>query len=208
MRILQTLQSATLVLLFLSPLPSRAQTKEQVDSALATLSPASQTVIKQLASLNSLPPGEWRFHAGDLPHGESVDLDDSAWEIRKPGSIAPSESVWYRRIIEVPVNLNGYDLTRARVWFRFRTDVNGPMTEIVYFNGRRVAMGNDLEPILLFDSSKPGDKILVAVKLLETVDQKVFTAVELPVDVPASRPNPKDAYQQLLSAAMLIPSLR
>ncbi len=207
MRILQTLQSATLVLLFLNPLTSRAQTKEQVDSALATLSPASQNVIKQLASLNSLPPGEWRFHAGDLPHGESVDLDDSAWEIRKPGSIAPSESVWYRRMIEVPVNLNGYDLTGARVWFRFRTDVNGPMTEIVYFNGRRVAMGDDLEPIALFDSSKPGDKLLVAVKLLETVDQKVFTAVELPVDVPATRPNPKDAYQQLLSAAMLIPSL-
>jgi len=43
------------------------------------------------------------------------------------------------------------------------------MPEIFYFNGRRVAFGDDLEPIVLFDKAKPGDKILVAVMLLHTV---------------------------------------
>jgi len=62
------------------------------------------------------------------------------------------------------------------VWFNFQDDANGPATQIVYFNGRRVAMGDDLEPIILFDPAKPGDKILVAVKLLQTVDEKHFTA--------------------------------
>ena len=55
---------------------------------------------------------------------------------------------------------------------------NGPMPEIIYFNGRRVAMGEDLEPIVLFDQAKPGDKVLVAVKLLHTVDQKHFAGAE------------------------------
>jgi alpha-mannosidase len=40
------------------------------------------------------------------------------------------------------------------------------MPEILYFNGRRVAMGDDLEPVPLFESAKPGDKVTVAVKLL------------------------------------------
>jgi alpha-mannosidase len=35
------------------------------------------------------------------------------------------------------------------VWFDFQDDANGPAMEIVYFNGRRVAMGDDLEPFFL-----------------------------------------------------------
>jgi alpha-mannosidase len=50
------------------------------------------------------------------------------------------------------------------------------MPEILYFNGRRVAMGDDLEPVVLFDKAKPGDKVTVAVKLLHTVDTKSFAA--------------------------------
>jgi alpha-mannosidase len=207
MRILKALPPIILLILCFHPLLSMAQTKEEEDAALATLSPASRTAIQELASLRSLPAGEWRFHAGEIPHGEAMDLDDSAWETRKPGSTAPSDSVWYRRLVEIPARLNGYDLTGSRIWFQFRVDVNGPMTQIIYFNGKRVAMGEDLEPLVLFDSCKPGDKILVAVKLLQTVDQKIITAIDLPIDPPPGKPNPTDTRQELLSAAMLIPSL-
>ena len=34
------------------------------------------------------------------------------------------------------------------------------MPQILYFNGRRVAMGDDLEPIVLFDDAQPGDKVV------------------------------------------------
>ena len=54
-------------------------------------------------------------------------------------------------MIEVPKTFNGYDLTGSRIWFHFVANANGPMPEIVYFNGRRVAMGEDLEPIVFFD---------------------------------------------------------
>jgi alpha-mannosidase len=155
-------------------------------------SPAESKVVARLESLQTLPSGSWRFHAGDVAHGEAVSLDDASWKTVEPKSEAGKEAVWYRRTIEVPKTLNGYDLTGAEVSFRFRATANGPMPEIIYFNGRRVALGDDLEEIPLFTDAKPGDKILVAVKLLPTVDDKTFRSVEMKVSFSANRPNPED----------------
>jgi alpha-mannosidase len=177
------------------------------------LSPAAIAKLHTIEMLNSLPVGEWRFHAGDIPHGESPTLDDSAWPLQKPRAKAPQDAVWYRRVIEVPKTLNGYDLTGSRIWFQFRADANGPMPQIIYFNGRRVALGDDLEPIVLFDPAKPGDKVLVAVKLLRTVDEKTFAGVSLKIEPnpnatsATARPNPEDIRIQCISAANILPAL-
>lgn len=171
------------------------------------LTPAEQKVIERLQSLETLPSGAWRFHAGDVPHGESVTLDDSNWEQVQPKSQAGKEAVWYRQTIEIPKTLHGYDLTGADVSFRFRAYANGPMPEILYFNGRRVALGDDLEQVELFHDAKPGDKVLVAVKLLPTVDNKRFDHVELNITFAANRPNPEDLRKEFISAADLLPSL-
>jgi alpha-mannosidase len=175
------------------------------------LSPAAIAKLHTVEMLNSLPVGEWRFHAGDIPHGESPSLDDSAWPLQKPRAKAPQDAVWYRRVIEVPKTLNGYDLTGSRIWFQFRADANGPMPEIIYFNGRRVALGDDLEPIVLFDPAKPGDKVLVAVKLLHTVDEKTFAGVSLKIEPNPNaanpRPNPEDIRIQCIAAANILPAL-
>ncbi len=180
---------------------------------IKNLSPAAQQTLRTLESLTELPTGQWRFHAGDVPHGESPTLDDSSWPLVAAPSRAPKEAVWYRRVIEVPKTLHGYDITGSRIWFQFQADANGPMPEIIYFNGRRVALGDDLEPIMLFAPARPGDKILVAVKLLHTVDNKSFTGVKLRVepnpDDPASssRPNPQDLRIQCITAAEMLPAL-
>jgi alpha-mannosidase len=178
---------------------------------LKNLSPSALETLHTLETLDALPAGEWRFHAGDLAHGESVTLDDSKWELVKPHSKAPTDAVWYRREIEVPKTLNGYDITGSRVWFQFQADANGPMPEIIYFNGRRVALGDDLEPIVLFEPAKPGEKILVAVKLLHTVDQKTFRGVTLRVESDplgtSLRPSPDDIRVQCITAANMLPVL-
>ncbi len=169
--------------------------------------------LHTLETLNFLPADEWRFHAGDVPHGEAVGLDDAAWPVVKAGSMAPRSAVWYRRKIEVPRTLHGYDIAGARVWFQFRSTANGPMPEIVYFNGRRVALGDDLEPIVLFEPAKPGDTVEVAVKLLQTVDEKTFRGASLRIEAIASatggeaRPSPEDVRVQCLAAADLLPEL-
>jgi alpha-mannosidase len=182
-----------------------AQTPEQAAQVLKPYSVQSQTVAQRLTLLNRLPAEEWRYHAGDLAHGESPDLDDSSWQLVKPRMQAPQDAVWFRRRVEVPQSLQGYDLTGARIWFRIEADANGPMPEIIYFNGRRVAMGDDLEPIVLFDKATPGEKVLVAVKLLHTVDKKTFAQTELKIDFAENRPNPEDLRLEILSAALLIP---
>ena len=188
---------------------------------LKNLSPQAIEKLHTLDSLNALPAGEWRFHPGDLPHGESVSLDDSSWQSvplptdgTKPVHIG-KEAVWYRKWVEVPKTLHGYDVSGQRITFQFRAHANGPVPEIIYFNGRRVALGEDLEAISLFEPAKPGDRVLVAVKLLGTVDAKTIDAAKLRVTEPelgtevkpVHRPSPDDIRNQVITAANLLPAL-
>ena len=159
------------------------------------------------AGLQALPDGDWKMHSGDLAHGEAVKLDESSWQPIAVEGKAGKEAVWFRQSYQVPATLHGYDLTGTRIWFEFHARANGPMPEILYFNGRRVAMGDDLEPEVLFDDARPGDKVTVAVKLLHTVDTKSFYGATLKIDFPENRPNPGDLRQEFLSAALLVPSL-
>jgi alpha-mannosidase len=169
------------------------------------LTPESRSVLDKLASLSALPKPDWRYHAGDLPHGESPSLDDASWQ--PATSPLPGEAIWLRATIEVPKTLNGYDLTGSQISFRLLIDANGPVTQIVYFNGRRVAMGTSLEPIELFPDAHPGDKVLVAVKLLHSEDQKRLRGSELTIQFAANRPNPEDFRQEAVSASLLLPAL-
>jgi alpha-mannosidase len=173
----------------------------------ATLDAGSRAVIDRLGALRELPDGVWKTHSGDLAHGEAVNLDENGWQEIKRGDKAPNEAVWFRQTFQVPQALSGYDLTGARIWFQFHAYANGPMPQILYFNGRRVAMGDDLEPIVLLDQVRPGDKVTVAVKLLHTVDTKSFQGATLRIEFPESRPNPADLRTEFQSAALLVPSL-
>jgi alpha-mannosidase len=188
-------------------LPVLGQHGKPVPQPGDNLPAASRAVINRLESLSQLPAGAWKMHTGDLTHGEEVNLDDGGWQTVEAGAKTSMDAEWFRQTFQIPDTLHGYDLTGARVWFQFHANANGPMPEILYFNGRRVAMGDDLEPIVLFDQARPGDKVVVAVKLLATVDVKQFRGATLRIDFPESRPNPEDLAQEFLTAAVLVPSL-
>jgi alpha-mannosidase len=192
---------------FFSARPAASQPGAEVERAAATLPAQSRAVVERLISLSQLPPGTWKMHSGDLAHGEQVNLDESDWQAMALGAQAPTGAVWFRQTIQVPDTLNGYDLSGARIWFQFHATANGPMPQILYFNGRRVAMGDDLEPIVLLDDVRPGDKVVIAVKLLATVDTKTFRGATLRIEFAENRPNPEDLAQEFLSAAVLLPSL-
>jgi len=179
-----------------------AQTAADSAKIVAFLPADTHVVIDRLSSLSELPDGAWKMHSGDLAHGEAVELNESDWQLIAKGP-APKDALWFRQTFEVPATLHGYDLTGARIWFQFHAYANGPMPEIHYFNGRRAAMGDDLEPVVLFDGAKPGDKVTVAVKLLHTVDTKKFQGATLHIDFPANRPSPEDLREEFLSAALL-----
>jgi alpha-mannosidase len=183
------------------------QSAAEAAKIAAPLPADARAVLSRLSTLGELPDGAWKMHAGNLAHGEAVTLDESDWQPITLKSKAPKEAVWFRQSYQVPATLGGYDLTGARIWFQFQAYANGPMPEILYFNGRRVAMGDDLEPVVLFDGAKPGDKVTVAIKLLHTVDEKTFQGATLKIDFPDGRPNPEDLREEFLSAALLVPAL-
>jgi len=184
-----------------------AQRLSDFEKATQTLPANAQTVVHRLETLRELPDGQWRIHAGDLMHGEATDVDTSNWQVVPNNYKAPNEAVWLRQTYTIPETLSGYDLTGARIWFDFHAYGNGPMPEIYYFNGRRVAIGEDLEPMVMLDKAKPGDTVVVAVKLLHTVDTKTLRGATLRIDIPETRPNPVDLWQELLSSALMVPSL-
>ncbi len=186
---------------------ARAQSAQDVAAAEKLISPSARDAVNRLGELSHLPEGQWRYHIGNVAHGEDPALDDSSWPVAQPNSDYSTEAMWFRQWIEVPKTLQGYDLTGARIWFQFNAWVNGPLPQIIYFNGRRVAMGDDLAPIVLVDQAKPGDRILVAVKLLATVDRKHFAGTPMNIDFAPNRPSPEDMREEFLTAALLVPSL-
>ena len=173
----------------------------------AQLPEQSRAVVERLLSLGQLPAGTWKMHTGDLAHGEAVSLDETDWQPVALMAKAPNDAVWFRQTIQIPDTLNGYDLSGARIWFQFHAEANGPMPQMIYFNGRRAAMGEDLEPIVLLDDAHPGDKVVIAVKLMHTVDVKTFRGATLNIDFASGRPNPEDMAQEFLSASVLLPTL-
>ena len=184
-----------------------AKVAAEIDRVASNLPPESRNVITRLTMLRELPGGVWKMHSGDLAHGEDVNLEESGWQTFAVPGRAPNDGVWFRQTYTVPDTLGGYDLTGARVWFQFHADANGPMPEILYFNGRRVALGDDLEPVVLFDGAKPGEKVTVAIKLLHTVDTKSIRGATVRVDFPENRPSPEDLRIEFMSAAVLVPTL-
>jgi alpha-mannosidase len=187
-------------------LPAIAQFGQQPPAAEAPLDAAAQATLDRLGSLGSFPAAQWRYHPADIAHGEDPALDDTSWHLAAtPVNKTDHEAVWYRARLTVPKTLNGYDLTGARIWIRFDVSANGPMPEILYFDGRRVALGEDLEQTVLFDKAKPGDSVLVAVKLLHTNDDKRFNGVQMHIDMAPGRPNPLDLRTQFLVAQKLLP---
>ena len=181
------------------------QTPEQLAHATKSLSPQSQSILNRLTELTNLRSPEWKVHIGDLMHGEDPALDDSQWAKNTPNFEMPADrAMWYRASIEVPKLFHGYDLTGSRIWFQFRFSGATLFPAIVYFGGLRVAMGEALEPIALFDKAQPGDKILVAVKLPAIGDTKHFRDTLLRIQPAASRPDFEALRQELIVASALL----
>ena len=172
-----------------------------------TFSPQAKQVIDRLGTFDSIPADTWQYHLGDIAHGERPDLDTSGWQTVHLPFTAPHGAVWLRHWVEVPKTLHGYDLSGSQIWFHIQVGANGPVPTILYYNGSRIALGDDLEKQLLFNEAKPGDKVLIAVKLLQTQAKKDIRAAKLNVVFSGNRPNPSIVRDELISAAHLLPAI-
>lgn len=125
-------------------------------------------------------PG-WRFHKGDVDNGDSIDLDDTLWEVittPHSASLVPAEAsggrnyqgvIWYRKHFEVDESLKDRDIS---IYFEA---IMGKA--IVYVNGQKVRdhFGGYLPfSVSLTDAGvKPGEKCIVAV-MADNSDDKSY----------------------------------
>jgi alpha-mannosidase len=179
--------------------------RAQDDKKLSLFSPAAQAKLERLSLLRKgLVDGPWKFHAGDVPHGEDPALDDSSWSVGQGKYETTDGSVWFRRTFVVPASLQGIDLRGSQIFFQFHAFAHGAMPEILYVNGRRIALGENLEPVELTATIVPGEEIHIAVKLLHTADVKHITPASYMLRLNPLRPNPIDIEAEIESAADLL----
>jgi len=194
-------KSLPFVLALCAVLPADCQTPR------LELSAPARKVVAQLAELSGLADGAWRYHEGDVAHGEDPALDDSGWKSERSSLELENGSYWFRRTITLPAQWKGYDLNGTALMFRFNASSPGTCPEIVYVNGRRIAMGESLEPVTLVDKLVPGEVVHLAVKLLPTLGAKHVKPASYMLQFSAARPNPVDVGVEIETASLLLPKL-
>jgi len=91
----------------LAALPALGQHGKPVSQPGSNLPAASRAIIDRLESLSQLPVGVWKMHAGDLAHGEDVNLDDSGWQTATMRADTSMDAEWFRQTFSIPETLHG-----------------------------------------------------------------------------------------------------
>ena len=178
--------------------------------------PYKQT-LDRLDGLTRQNEGEWRFHA-DVPHPEDPGLNDSDWgrltvkNISGPGGRNANEEHWagtrvFRRWIQIPEKITGYATQGSRVSIDLRFGSPQSLRITVFSNGAILYRGSDddILPMLLTENAQPGQKFLVAARVVaEDNAQSEFFHSELTIEPPHVRPDPTFLRMELLSARPII----
>ncbi len=173
--------------------------------------------LDRLASLTNQPEPEWRFHS-DVPHPEDPGLADSDWGILRvrnvsgPGGRTANEEHWtgtrvFRRWIQIPEKINGYATQGSQVSIDLRFGSPGSLRITVFSNGAILYRGSDddILPMLLTENAQPGQKFLIAARVVAGDDvQSEFFRSELTIQPPSTRPDPIFLRTELLSARPII----
>ena len=185
--------------------------------AQSTTTDPYKGTLDRLNSLTRQPESDWRFH-GDIPHPEDPGLNDSDWgvfavkNVSGPGGQHANEEHWagtrvFRRWVQVPEKINGYATQGSRVWLDLRFGSPGKLMISVFSNGAVLYRGDDdnILPVLLSENAQPGQKFLVAVRVVagDAVQSEFFHS-ELTIDPPKTRPDPARLRLELLGSRPII----
>jgi alpha-mannosidase len=173
--------------------------------------------LDRLLSLTGQGEADWRYHA-DVPHPEDPGLSDSDWTMLSVKNASPeteeksnterwTETRVFRRWIQVPDAINGYATQDARVTLdlRFRTDET--LTVTIFSNEAILYRGDEdnFFPVVLTEHAQPGQKFLVAVRVVEAGNGPIaFVRSELRIAPPHHRIDPAFLRTQILAARPII----
>src|SRR5271167_2693340 len=170
-------------------------------------------VLDHLQAITTIPLDSWKMIATDLPHGETP---GAALAEAKPLALKQNLQlpVWLYESVEVPAALNGYSIVGSRVSLNLNLGGNTGILISVFVNGNMVARGDEDSqvPIALTQSAEPGQKLLIAVRLLPSGTVGCcggppvtrLEAASLVFTPPENRPDPAILRQEIMAAELLI----
>ncbi len=157
--IMKRLAAAFVLFFFLSSALAVAQTQPPADPY--------KPVLDRLQAITTMPLDSWKVIGSDLPHGEtpSGSLAEAKPVALKQNFQLP---VWLYKSVEVPPALNGYSVSGSRVALNLNIGGNTGILISVFVNGNMVARGDQDSqvPIAVTQSAQPGQKLLIAVRVL------------------------------------------
>src|SRR5579863_5512444 len=209
--------SATPILLGVLLLITGSPVAAQGSPASDLPSDSYKPTLDRLDSLTRLDESEWRFHS-DVPHPEDQSLSDSDWNtfavknVSGPGGGHAADEHWtgtrvFRRWVEIPEKINGYATQGSEVRLDLRFGSRDSLMITVFSNGVIVYRGDDddILPVLLTANAQPGQKFLVAARVVSEGDAEAeFFHSELIIHPPASHPDPAFLRMEILAARPVI----
>ncbi|MGC1453272.1 MAG: alpha-mannosidase [Candidatus Sulfotelmatobacter sp.] len=176
-----------------------------------------KSTLDRLEALTRESEAEWRFHT-DVPHPEDPGLNDADWSLltvkNVPGPRGgdANEEHWsgtrvFRRWIQIPEKINGYATQGSRVSLDLRFRSSEDLRITIFSNGAILYRGSadDILPMVLSENAEPGQKFLVAVRVVAGDEQKSeFVHSEITIEPPHARPDPSFLRVELLSARPVI----
>src|SRR6266700_3205104 len=176
-----------------------------------------KSTLDRLEALTRQGETEWRSHT-DVPHPEDPGLSDSNWgtltvkNVSGPGGRNENEEHWkgtrvFRRWIQIPEKVNGYATQGSKVSIDLRFGSPSSLKITVFSNGAILYRGSDddILPMLLTENAQPGQKFLVAARVVADDEaQSEFFHSELTIQPPHARPDPAFLRTELLAARPII----
>ncbi len=170
-------------------------------------------VLDRLQAITTMPLDSWQIIAADLPHGETP---GASMADAKPMALKQSlqHPVWLYHSVEIPSALNGYSVAGSRVSLNLDIGGNTGILISVFVNGNMVARGDQDSqvPITLTQNAQPGQKFLIAIRVLPSgtvgccggPPETRLDAASLVFDPPENRPDPAVLRQEIMAAELLI----
>jgi alpha-mannosidase len=165
-----------------------------------------QSQLSQLHAMFAQTLADWKAHPDNLAHGEDPSLNDTDWSLFRISGEWRDGPAWFRRWVEIPQSMGGYNFQGARVRLDLRVSAEGSSQMRVFFNGALAEMADEdtQQPILLTEKAEPGKKVLVAVNVPAATTSVRLEGADLLVDYPPDRPDPALMFDEIQSAQALI----
>jgi alpha-mannosidase len=170
-------------------------------------------VLDRLQSVSTRALNGWTVIPADLPHGEiPPSMPMNARGIDIGAEFQPP--VWLYREIELPKQINGYDIQGSTV--KLDVDVGGNKGLLIttFANGNMIARTDEDNqvPITLTGNAQPAAKIIVAVRVLPSFGTGCcggplhanLNRAQILITPPVNRPDPALSRTEILAAELLI----